>query len=165
MTTQEFNKQLITLKEPLRNYALKLTLNMDDADDLLQDTQLKALSNKDKFSRDGSFRAWLYTIMKNIFINNYRRRNTPNARIESSEDPYQGSRESYMITADREFNVKEIERLIDTLNASYRNPFRMHIDGYKYKEIAKEENINIGTVKSRIFHARKKLESMMEEYR
>ena len=167
MTAVEFNTQMLSLNDRLNYFALSLTANKDDAEDLLQETYLKALRNREKFKEQINFKAWIYTIMKNIFINTYRRTYKSNTKIDSTDDPYQldSSREKYVIPPDVEFNAKEINRIIESLSDDFRIPFRMHYEGFKYKEIADELDLNIGTVKSRIFHARKKLMGMMQDYR
>ena len=169
MTTLEFNNQMLHHHERLNYFALSLTSDKDNADDLLQETYLKALLNKDRYQDNTNFKAWIYTIMKNIFINSYRRAYKSSAKMNSTDDPYKlnGSIEmsKYTIAPDTEFNIKEINKIIDALTEEFRIPFRMHYEGYKYKEISEELGLNIGTVKSRIFHARKRLMDTMEEYK
>ena len=159
MTAIEFQYKLINLEESLMRFAIGLTNHEDDAKDLVQDTFLKALKFCDKFVHESNFKAWTFTIMKNTFINNYRRvkrnkdynnqmkggfyLNYPHA--SGSDHP------DYVITS------KEFEKTIDSLENNFKLPFKMHHEGFKYKEIAKILDLNIGTVKSRIFFARKEL--------
>lgn len=159
MGTQEFNSAVTTFSNPLKYFALNLTRNDEDAQDLLQDTFLKAMVYKDKFTDATNLKAWLYTIMKNTFINNYRR----NQKIQKLVDT---TKDLYYINIPQKNNATAPESIIahkDILSAvcflqdEYRIPFQRYFDGYKYQEIAEELNIPIGTVKSRIFLARKRL--------
>lgn len=167
MTTLEFTNQILQFQEKLSYFAISLTSDKDDADDLIQETYLKALSNKDKYSDQTNLKAWVYTIMKNTFINNYRRNYKSSARINSTDDPYQldTSRDKYIVQPDSKYSEKEIMNVIDKLDDDYRLPFKMHLAGYKYKEISDELGLLIGTVKSRIFHARRKLMDELRDFR
>lgn len=167
MTSIEFNFQVTSLRDKLRYFALKLTQNGDDADDLLQDTMLKAFVNRDKFAEKTNLAAWLYTIMKNTFINNYRKSVKANTIIDNTKDLYylnipQGKSS---ISPESRLAEKEIMKSINDLDDTYRVPFQMHNDGFKYKEIADKLDIPIGTVKSRIFLARKELMESLKDYR
>jgi RNA polymerase sigma-70 factor (ECF subfamily) len=159
MTAIEFNYKLTSLHGGLMRFAYRLTADNDDAKDLVQDTILKALINSDKFVSQSNFKAWTYTIMRNTFINNYRQRKlraTYHVQdIESSSD--NGIISSCSDDPDSTYLAKEIAQNIEQLNDMFRIPFEMHLFGYKYKEIANELNLNIGTVKSRIFLSRKQL--------
>lgn len=166
MTAIEFNHQLVELQNPLKYFALKLTTDSADAEDLLQETFLKALKYKDKFADQTNLKAWLYTIMKNTFINNYRRAARTRTIIDSTQEAYyvNSSASVSSISPESEYNFKEVSKTVDRLNDDCRIPFTMHNEGYKYKEIAKELDMPIGTVKSRIFLARKKLSSALTDY-
>ena len=159
MTAIEFNHQLVSLEDHLRRFALSLTSNKEDALDLIQDTYLKALNYRTQFAEYTNLKAWLYTIMKNTFINHYRRSVRENTAFDNTKDLYylNGANASEGITPDSALSAKEIQQSIDTLDDEYRVPFQMYNDGYKYKEIADELDMKIGTVKSRIFFGRKKL--------
>jgi RNA polymerase sigma-70 factor (ECF subfamily) len=166
MTLQEFNHRMLGLQESLQYYAYSLTSSQDDAMDLLQDTFFKALSNKDKFDPATNMKAWAYTIMKNTFINNYRKARRANTVIDDSQDLYyiNSNQKTVSISPDSEFNHGEIMKTIRSLDDDQRIPFEMHIEGYKYKEIAEDMNLPIGTVKSRIFLTRKKLSEKLKDY-
>jgi RNA polymerase sigma-70 factor (ECF subfamily) len=166
MTQIQFNAALLGLQDKLLYYALSLTSDQDKAQDLLQETFLKALKYRDKFMPNTNFKAWIYTIMKNTFINGYRRNVKVKKTFDSSgsdnhlkfyEDKNYSSSESV-------YNSKEILKSINSLEAEYKVPFNMFLDGYKYKEIAEDLHLPLGTVKSRIFFARKKLESSLKDY-
>jgi RNA polymerase sigma-70 factor (ECF subfamily) len=143
-----------------------LTSNREEAKDLIQDTFLKALANRDKFAADTNLKAWTYTIMKNTFINNYRRNQKANTIIDSTEDLFYLNipRKSDFPSPDSKFSEKEINKSISKLDPDQRMPFEMHHQGYKYKEIADHLNISIGTVKSRIFFTRRKLMDTLKDF-
>jgi RNA polymerase sigma-70 factor (ECF subfamily) len=166
MTIIEFNQNLVMMKPKLQRFALSLTYDRDNALDLLQDTYLKAIANREKFSDYTNLKAWIYTIMKNTFINNYRRNAKQNTIIDSTQDLYyinQPQDKGY-ISPESSYATVEIENIIDTLDDEFRIPFRMHVDGYKYSEIADKLGLNIGTVKSRIFFTRQKLMRLLKSY-
>lgn len=166
MTTIEFNYKLTDLQKHLEYFAKKLTANDDDAQDLLQETFLKALIFKDKFVDSTNLKAWLFTIMKNIFINNYRRNVRAKTIIDTTDNLYHlnNSTSHTSIAPDSNYSEKEILKEIDALADDHRIPFEMHTQGFKYKEIAEELEISIGTVKSRIFFTRKKLMKNLEDF-
>lgn len=162
----EFNTSLLQLKPKLQRFAVSLTSDREKAPDLVQDTYLKALASKDKFVDFTNFRAWVFTIMKNTFINNYRRNVNKNFIIDSSQDLYKVSYpvDSGYISPESNYHMEEIEKSIDSLSDEFRIPFRMHVEGYKYKEIADKLGLKIGTVKSRIFLSRQKLMIRLKDY-
>lgn len=159
MTAIEFNYQLTSLSDSLHRYAYSLTSNREDAQDLLQETFVKAISYRDKFAADTNLKAWTFTIMKNTFINNYRRMVKSNTTFDHTDDLYylNLNRESGYETPESQFSAREIEKHIERLEDDFRVPFNMHLQGYKYKEIADNLGLKIGTVKSRIFFTRKRL--------
>jgi len=166
MTAIDFNQQLLSFQNQLKYFALKLTADNEDAKDLLQETMLKALKYKDKFQEKTNLKAWLYTIMKNTFINNYRRSVRKRTIMDNTDDDYfvNSSKKVAPVSPDSVYNYKEIKRTINELNEECRLPFQMHYDGNKYKEIADQLEMPIGTVKSRIFLARKKLSDALKDY-
>jgi RNA polymerase sigma factor (sigma-70 family) len=167
MSTLEFNNAVIGFRQALQYFALSLTKDEEDAHDLLQDTMLKAIKYRDKFVEKTNLKAWLYTIMKNTFINNYRRKVKANTIIDQTADLY------YINVADANhspspastYQHQEVKKQVAALADEYRIPFNMHFQGFKYKEIADELNLPIGTVKSRIFLARQKLMDNLKDYR
>lgn len=166
MTNVEFNFQLTSLQQQLEYFARKLTNNDDDAMDLLQETYLKALVFRDKFVDKTNLKAWLFTIMKNIFINNYRRNMRSKTIIDTTDNLYHinSSNNISEVMPDSEIYEKEIQEEIDALSDEQRIPFEMHTQGFKYKEIAEELDISIGTVKSRIFFTRKRLMENLKDF-
>ena len=167
MTTKDFNNKLISMEDRLERFALSLTANREEAKDLLQETYLKALSSKDKFIEFTNFEAWAYPIMKNTFINNYRKAVRQNTIVDTTKDLYylNNSKESSLVKPDSTVQHEEINKHINNLQDELKVPFLMHTQGFKYKEIAEKLDLKIGTVKSRIFFTRKKLMESLEDYR
>jgi RNA polymerase sigma factor (sigma-70 family) len=163
MTAFEFQFKLINLKESLMSFAYRLTVNKDDAQDLVQDTFFKALKHCDKYVDDSNFKAWIYTIMKNTFINNYRQSLLQNTYYAQNNELFffNQTKSTGFDDPDSTYSFLEITQTIEQLEDKFRKPFKMHINGYKYKEIADELNLNIGTVKSRIFFSRKQLKDKL----
>lgn len=167
MSTIEFNKQVLNFKSALGYFALSLTSNAEDAKDLLQDTLLKAIVYKDKFTDATNLKAWLYTIMKNTFINNYRKSVKVNQIIDNTKDLYYMNipQQSGVSSPVSQISMKDINKAIDSLGDELKVPFKMFFEGYKYKEIADRFGLPIGTVKSRIFLARKELMHELKDFR
>lgn len=156
----DLSAEITTLRPLLKRLSRRFTLDSEESSDLVQDTLLKALLNKDKFRVDTNLHGWLFTIMRNTFINTYRRKQ----RYQTMQDP---TRELYFLNIEDQHTFSSPERKlawgdlwknIDELREELRAPFKLHTSGYKYSEIAKSLNIPIGTVKNRIFHARQKLQ-------
>ena len=166
MSTIEFNTNVISFRQALQYFALQLTRNQEEAKDLLQDTLYKALLYRDKFADASNLKAWLYTIMKNTFINNYRRSIKTKEIVDSTKDLYYINIPQTHNTDNpiSKISHKDVQRLIESLEEEFRQPFQMFFEGYKYKEIADEMDLPIGTVKSRIFLARKKLMGQLKDF-
>lgn len=165
MSTIEFNDSLIRLETYLKSFAMTFTRNEEDAKDLTQETMLKAISYRDYYTPQTNFKAWVFTIMRNIFINQYRRKVKSGTIFDNSQDLYLLSNASDGSNPTNNYMLgKELDQQIGKLNDEYKRPFEMHHKGFKYKEIADELNIPIGTVKSRIFIARKKLMDLLPDY-
>ena len=167
MRTEKFQSNLMKLQSNMLNFAYMLTSNRDDAYDLLQDTTLKALDNEDKYAENTNFKGWVFTIMRNIFINNYRRGVRAATVVDTTDNLYHLniSQDSGLETPDGAYQAGEISDAINSFADEYRVPFSMHVAGYKYEEIAKHMGLPLGTVKSRIFFARKKLQERFSDYR
>lgn len=166
MTAIEFNASLTEMQKYLETFAKQLTGNEDDAKNLTQETFLKALVYREKYVNHNNFKAWVYTIMKNIFINNYRRQKKSKTIIDQTEDLYYLNISNSNSDTDPEsmYYASELEHGIKQLDADFRKAFDMYNDGYKYKEIAETLKLTIGTVKSRIFYSRKKLMEQLSEF-
>jgi RNA polymerase sigma-70 factor (ECF subfamily) len=166
MTALEFSYTINKLKGSLKPFAMRLTRDFEDANDLLQETILKAFTNREKFTEGTNLKAWMYTIMKNTFITNYQRMLRKKTFIDSTDNlHYINSSDSIAEnSAYGKFAMKDIKTAIHRLDDAYRIPFMMHFKGYKYHEIAEELDIPIGTVKNRIHIARKELKRILRIY-
>jgi len=162
-----FKSSVLEMQANLLSFALKLTLNRDEAHDLVQETTLKALNNEEKFVDNANFKGWMLTIMRNIFINNYRKRARENTMIDTSEDLYHLNlkQDSGMGTPEGAYAISEIAEIIAKFPVDYREPFSLHVAGYKYEEISARLSMPLGTVKSRIFFTRKRLREILKDYR
>jgi RNA polymerase sigma factor (sigma-70 family) len=162
-----FNTTMQSFQPMLKNYALQLTHNMDDAMDLVQETFLKAMTYSSKFKEGTNLKGWLFTIMRNTFINNYRRVTKRNTFMDTQEEQYIVDSAKTFNTfndGDAKFIRKDLDAAIDKLPDDLRITFEMNTLGYKYHEIADKIGIPIGTVKTRIFVARRKLRTYLTEY-
>ncbi len=166
MASAKFQINLMALQANLLNFAYMLTSNRDDAYDLLQDTTLKALDNEEKYAENTNFKGWVFTIMRNIFINNYRRNVRSATIVDTTDNLYHLnlSQESRFESPEETYGAAEITDAINEFADEYRIPFSMHVAGYKYNEIAEKMHLPLGTVKSRIFFARKKLQERFADY-
>lgn len=168
MTKTEFSTSIVNLSSNLRPFAINLTQDVEAANDLLQETMYRALTNQEKFRDGTNLKAWMYTIMKNIFINGYRRKAKRKTIIDTTDNLFfLNSTHSKAITVNRSeanFIMDDITKAIGDLSEEYRIPFLMHYKGYKYQEIAQDLDLPLGTVKSRIFFARKELKDKLKIY-
>jgi RNA polymerase sigma factor (sigma-70 family) len=166
MTTKEFQHNLVELEDSLKRFAYSLTADKEEAKDLIQETYLKALVYSDKFVHYDNLKAWTFTIMKNTFINNYRRTKRQNANRDLTKELYYLNQSTSTGSDDpgSAYSHKELSKSVESLEDEFRIPFLLHHEGFKYKEIADELNLNIGTVKSRIFFSRKKLMESLKDY-
>ena len=160
-------EELLKIQNSLYHYAYILTSDRENAKDLLQDTMLKVLANRDKYISDTNFKGWVFTIMRNIFRNKRHK----DCRINSLEDIYNEPYslnipyESGFVAEERDYTLKDIKLAIASFTEEYTIPFLMHHAGYKYEEIATYMHIPLGTVKSRIYYIRKKLQVLLKDYR
>ncbi|MDH6358094.1 RNA polymerase sigma factor [Parabacteroides sp. PF5-9] len=166
MNQLQFEENLLSIQKNMFNFAMQLTSNSDDAEDLMQDTTLRVLGCKDKFTDNINFKGWVLTIMRNLFINNYHKMIRTQSVIDSNADIY-----NLDITGDgysspeSNFRLLEIATLINRLNPDFKKPFSLFLSGYSYNEIAAILAIPLGTVKSRIFFARRILRKTLKQYR
>jgi len=162
-----FKKNLVGVQEELFRFAIKLTSNREEAHDLLQETSLKALDNEDKYVPETNFKGWMYTIMRNIFINNYRKVMREQTYVDQTENLYYLSlpQSSGFESTESAYDLKEMRRIVNGLPGEYRTPFSMHVAGFKYREIAEKLELPLGTVKSRIFFTRQKLQDELRDFR
>lgn len=165
--SKNFKQRLLGLQANLTNFAMQLTSSSEAAQDLVQDTTLKVLDNESKYVDNVNFKGWVFTIMRNIFINNYRRSVRSATVVDTTEDFYHLnlSQESGLETPEGTVATQEIADAINSFSPEYREPFSLYIAGYKYSEIAERMSLPLGTVKSRIFFARKRLQLILKDYR
>ncbi|MBK6937104.1 MAG: RNA polymerase sigma factor [Chitinophagaceae bacterium] len=170
MSTQEFNTLLLRNTDFLKPFAISLTRDTEQAGDLFQETLYKALSNYDKYNVGTNIRAWLFTIMRNIFINDYRRKSKQrvvyNTDVMTSAGEYASSHPKAFVQneACNNINMQELKKAIKELPEIYRTPFLLYFDGYKYNEIADALAEPLGTIKSRIHFARKLLKEQVNRF-
>jgi RNA polymerase sigma-70 factor (ECF subfamily) len=165
MTAIEFNNQIIGYENNLRQFAISLTSNRDDAYDLVQETFVKAFSYRDRLTDYSNLKSWVFSIMKNTFINNYRK--ASRQFTTNDEDVHShiitGRSDDGKLGPDSIYSECEILAAIEGLEPEYKEPFKMHLKGYKYQEIADELGLHMGTVKSRIFNARRILMEILKD--
>ena len=165
MSTLEFNQLLVSNAEFLKPFAITLTRDSETAKDLFQETLYRAISNRDKYNVGTNIKAWLYTIMRNIFINNYRRRAKQQTIFDASPNEYLLNSSAAAVIgngAETSLRMKEIQMAVFNLPEIFRNPFLLYFDGYKYHEIAEKLDEPLGTIKSRIHFARKLLKEQIQ---
>ena len=163
MSQLEFYTRFDQMASLLHSFAYTLTKNVEDAKDLYQETAFRAMTNREKFRPGTNFKAWLFTIMKNIFINNYRKKTKANTIMDSTDNMYYINSGSISISngAESSIMMQELTKMIAGLDDCIIIPFLMHYQGYKYQEIADHLDLPLGTVKSRIFFARKELKDLI----
>ena len=161
MTASEFQANFNSFSALLKNFSLKLTRDVNEAKDLYQETAYRAFKNHNKFAAGTNLKAWLMTIMKNIFINDYRKKSKSNVIFDQSEEQYRIIKMGPTVRNESgsRMLLDELEEMIHDLEDTLKVPFLMHYEGYKYREIADTLGLPVGTVKSRIFFARKSLQS------
>lgn len=166
MSVLEFNQMLLNNTEFLKPFAVTLTRDTEAAKDLVQETMYRALANKDKYNVGTNIKAWLYTIMRNIFINNYRRKSKQSTIFDSTPNEFLLNINQGAVANDAiaNINLKEVKEAIHNLPDIFRNPFLLYFDGFKYHEIAEMLGEPLGTIKSRIHFARKLLKNQLQRY-
>ena len=164
MTALEFSNQLIKYENVLKPFAFGLTGDRNAGEDLVQDTFFRALANMEKFQAGTNFKAWLMTIMKNIFINNYRKAKKRPTMQDTSENQFliNNARLNVRNDGDRAILSQEVDKVINSLNLELSEPFMLYYNGFKYNEISEKLSLPLGTVKSRIFLARKEMQHKLK---
>jgi len=164
MSTADFQNKFNNLEDLLFAFAMKLTRDKENAKDLIQETACRAFKHRHKFAQGTNFKAWLTTIMRNTFINDYRKRRTRN-QVEAPIEDFLFAIENKAISNEANSSImqKELLAMLESLSDLYKVPFLLFFQGYQYHEIAERLDIPMGTVKSRIFFARKKLKAMIQD--
>ena len=162
----KLTSKIVGMESELRHFALKLTADQDSANDLVQDCMLKALDNKEKFVHAQNFKGWMYTIMRNIFINNYRKIVRDQTFVDTTDNYYHLNlpQDSGFESTEGAYDLKEMHRIVNALPREYKIPFSMHVSGFKYREIAEKLGLPLGTVKSRIFFTRQRLQQELKDF-
>lgn len=165
MSTADFNNYFLEKSGPLKSYAFYLTKDRDDALDLFQETALKAVVHENKFTLGTNLQAWLMTIMRNTFINNYRKEIKSRKVIDSNEylKKISESKAGTDVDAEAVILFEELMDMVNQLDESLRVPFQMYFLGHKYHEIAETLHLPLGTMKSRMFLARKALKKLYKK--
>ena len=166
MPNLEFNEILLGNADFLKPFAINLTRDTEAANDLYQETLYKALSNQEKYNAGTNIKAWLFTIMRNIFINDYRRKAKQKTIFDSTPNDYLINLKQVSVSnaAESDMRVKEIKKAVQQLPEIFKTPFLLYFDGYKYQEIAEVLDEPLGTIKSRIHFARKLLKEQINRF-
>ena len=166
MKAGKFENLLVELRPTLYQFTRKFTSDREESWDLVQDTILKALSHKSKFRSDVNLKGWLYTIMRNTFINKYRKQ--VRMRVSKSEIidmRYLNVEDDYTYNKpENAAQIKEVWSKVNSIREDLSKPFKMYTSGYKYYEIADHLKLPLGTVKNRIFQARQEIQKQLTGY-
>jgi RNA polymerase sigma factor (sigma-70 family) len=158
MSIAEFDGLVLNHSQGLKPFAISLTRDHEKANDLCQETLYRALVYRDRYEQGTNIKAWLYTIMRNIFINDYRR----NARKKLVLDAIKYSQSSYATGSEVNLRLKEIQTAVDRLPSIFKTACIMYLRGYKYHEIAATLGEPLGTIKSRIHFAKRLLQKQLD---
>ncbi|HEX6333687.1 MAG TPA: RNA polymerase sigma factor [Flavisolibacter sp.] len=158
MSIPEFNNLVLTHSDSLRPFAITLTRDPESARDLCQETLYKAFAYRQQYRQGTSIRAWLFTIMKNVFINEYRRSLRKRRVMENVRQHHPVSAPP----AEQQVHVREITAAIHGLSDSAKAACLLYLEGHKYQEIAEALDEPLGTIKSRIHFAKKELQKKIE---
>lgn len=166
MEKKDFTQGILAMEQDLHRFAYKLTTNRDSANDLVQDCVLQALDNQEKFTHSTNLKGWMYTIMRNIFINNYRR---ASREMNIIDDDYSILQQNLIEDGeadrfDMAYDLKLLYRVIHAIPEDMKVPFQMFVAGFKYREIAEKLGVPMGTVKSRLFFIRKRLKEELKDF-
>lgn len=166
MEKKDFTQGILAMEQDLHRFAYKLTTNRDSANDLVQDCVLQALDNHEKFTHSTNLKGWMYTIMRNIFINNYRR---ASREMNIIDDDYSILQQNLIEDGeadrfDMAYDLKLLYRVIHAIPEDMKVPFQMFVAGFKYREIAEKLGVPMGTVKSRLFFIRKRLKEELKDF-
>ena len=163
MSDIEFNEILLHNADYLKPFAFTLTRDNEKAKDLVQETMFRALANKDKYHVGTNIKAWIYTIMRNIFINDYRKKSRQQVISDNTENDYfiNSGQLAIQNSAERNLQMKDIMAQVNKLPEIFKQPFVMYYEGYKYNEIADVLTVPLGTIKSRIHFSRKILRAQL----
>jgi RNA polymerase sigma-70 factor, ECF subfamily len=165
ITSLHSHADITYYQEVLRPFAFNLTKSVEETEDLIQDTFCRAWANQEKFSEGTNVKGWLFTIMRNIFINNYHKKTRSKIVLDGSENQLllQKNSQCARNESERVFLAEAMNKSMKNISADFMEPFMMHFQGFQYSEIAEKFGIPEGTVKSRIFFARKTMQANLKE--
>ncbi|MCC8198708.1 MAG: RNA polymerase sigma factor [Tannerellaceae bacterium] len=166
-TDSSLEDRLVDMREVMQGFANKLTRNKGDAEDLLQETMLRVLENREKLAEGGDWKRWVLKIMNYVFLNNSFKIRRSYSILDSDVDfvDLDNVLAENRYLADANYTVKNIHEAIERLEPELKIPFTMFMSGYKYREIADQLKIPLGAVKSRIFFARQELQKYLKDYK
>ncbi len=166
MRKSEFSNQVASLRPTLKTFTRKFTTDREESQDLVQDTILKALTYCTKFRENTNLKGWLFTIMRNTYINNYRKTQRAQTSHDTTKELYHLNVEDHHTfnRPESSLEFKEVWQNVHNIKDELLIPFKMYTSGYKYNEISDHLKIPIGTVKNRIFHARKEIQKKLVGY-
>ena len=157
MEKVEFTQGILAMESDLHRFAYKLTSDRDSANDLV---------HHEKFAHAKNLKGWMFTIMRNIFVNNYRR---TVREMNIIDDTYSINQQSLIEDEDSDrfefaYDMKQLYRVIHSIPEDMKVPFQMFVAGFKYREIAEKLGLPMGTVKSRLFFIRKRLKEELKDF-
>lgn len=166
MEKVDFTQGILAMEQDLHRFAYKLTADRESANDLVQDCLLHALDNREKFTYSKNLKGWMYTLMRNIFVNNYRR---TVREMNLIDDSYSINQQHLIEDEDADrfefaYDMKQLYRVIHSIPEEMKVPFQMFVAGFKYREIAEKLGLPMGTVKSRLFFIRKRLKEELKDF-
>lgn len=166
MEKVDFTKGILAIQPDLHRFAYKLTADRESANDLVQDCLLQALDNQEKFTYSKNLKGWMYTLMRNIFVNNYRR---TVREMNLIDDSYSINQQHLIEDEDADrfeftYDMKQLYKVIHSIPEEMKVPFQMFVAGFKYREIAEKLGLPMGTVKSRLFFIRKRLKEELKDF-
>jgi len=166
MSTADFDQMLLSNADYLKPFAFTLTRDNESAKDLMQETLFRALANKEKYNVGTNIKAWMYTIMRNIFINDYRKKSRQQTIFDSTPNDFLLNHNQTAVanSAETGLKLKDIQASIHELPDIFKHPFILYFEGYKYNEIASLLKEPLGTIKSRIHFARKLLKEQLTRF-
>lgn len=167
MIAVNFANNLLNIQSELFNMAYNLTSDRNSANDLLQETSLKVLMNQEKFQGQTNFRGWVFTIMKNIFINEFNRTTRNRTYVDQTDNLYflNAGANAQTESVEDTCTLGDIKRMVNSLPKDSRTIFNLYLAGYRYREIADRLNMPLGTVKSNIFFTRQYLQKQLKDIR
>lgn len=169
--SREYLENILAFSNSLYAYALRLSKDEDDAKDIVQETIIKALRNEDKFKQNSNLQSFLHFMLKNVYIDFYRKMKRKSEKIHDNKEWDYSDFENNGMTIEyssnrsiSKFIIDDCNSAINRLNIVNKDVFIMFLEGFKYEEIASELNIPVGTVKTRIFNSRKQLQKELLDY-